>query len=169
MIPSSWNSAPIGLVKLIVVGAILLAGPRLEAQDVPKEQTAAPAGSAKVTKEDLLHKIPNFFCYDYPFGRIPGKHLWLRVDDRHFVERDPEGADKKFEILSRATVREQSGTILVKIAGGGGTDNAGGFQVFIPDKGTDMAILFRHLGNGNNQWLDMSWSQNRKTIIQQVE
>jgi hypothetical protein len=117
--------------------------------------------------------VPNVFCFDYSFDPLPGKRLWLRVDDKHFVERYPDGTESRFRILGHAKAREMVGTVVGKTAGDPEktqTENDGGFQVFIPDKGQEeMAILFRHTGGGEPEWLDMEWSRNKKTIIQKVE
>ena len=63
------------------------------------------------------------------------------------------------------------GTIVAKVAGDPGTtgtSNDENFQVFIPDEdGEELAILFRD--EPRSDWLDMSWSQDRKTIIVKVE
>jgi hypothetical protein len=145
------------------------------AGDEPREPEKAPEGISSITKEHLNSKVPNFFYFDYLFDPQPGKRLWLRVDDEHFVERYPDGTESRFKVLGHAQARGMGGTVVVKIAGDPektGTDNEGGFQVFIPDKGNDeMAILMRDVNRGQPEpeWLDMSWSQNRKTIIQKVE
>src|SRR6202040_3272860 len=60
--------------------------------------------SAEVTKEDLVSKVPNFFYFDYPFEPLPGKRIWLRIDDKQFIERYPNGTESKFKILSRGSV-----------------------------------------------------------------
>ncbi len=135
------------------------------------------AGIAKVTKDDLVKKMPNFFSFEYPYDPMPGKRLWLRIDNRTWVERYPDGSEAKFLILGRTTARKEAGTVVVKVAGDAQktqTDNEGGFQIFIPDKGNkEMAILFRNVGAFGAappaQWQDMSWSDNKKTRIQNVD
>ena len=161
------------LAWLSSAGVALLGGllPFAHAQD-EVEARGGPRGFTEVTEEHLLSKVPNFFVFDYPYEPQPGKRLWLRVDDEHWIERYPDGSESRFEVLGRTTVRGQDGTVVVKTEGDPAktlTDNEGGFQVFIPDKGTDMAILFRFVGAGDSEWRDMSWSDNRKTIIQKVE
>jgi hypothetical protein len=82
--------------------------------------------------------VPNVFCFDYSFDPLPGKRLWLRVDDKHFVERYPDGTEGRFRILGHAKAREMVGTVVGKTAGDPEktqTENDGRFQVFIPDKG----------------------------------
>ncbi len=119
----------------------------------------------------LLTKVPNFFSFDYPYEPLPGKRLWLRVDDAHWIERYPDGTESKFKTLGRTTARGEGGVVVAKIEGDPertGTGNSGQFQVFIPDKGNKgMAILFRF--GDDQEWKDMSWSDNKPTEIQKVE
>jgi hypothetical protein len=163
-------------VRILFVAAIaviLAATNTARAGDEPKGPERLPEDVTEITKEHLISKVPNFFCFDYPFEPQPGMRLWLRVDDKCFVERYPDGTESRFKILGHARAREMSGTVVVKIAGDPEkthTDNEGGFQVFIPDKGNEeMAILFRHGSGGQSEWVDMSWSLNRKTVLQKVE
>jgi hypothetical protein len=144
------------------------------AEEKSKAKQEASKGISKVTKEHLLSKIPNFFSFDYPYDPLPGKRLWLRIDQRTWIERYPDGTESKFLIFGRITARKESGTIVVKVAGDPEktfTDNIGGFQIFIPDKGNkEMAILFRNVGQaGNSEWQDMSWSDKKKTRIENVQ
>ena len=61
--------------------------------------------------------MPNFFYFDYSFDPLPGKRLWLRLDDKHFVERYPDGTESRFRILGHAKAREKVGTVEGKTAG----------------------------------------------------
>jgi hypothetical protein len=45
-----------------------------------------------VTKEHPTQMVPHFFCFDYPAGDEPGKRIWLRIDDKTWVERYPNRA-----------------------------------------------------------------------------
>ena len=159
----SFERARMPLVA--VIAALMLAPATARGEDEPSP--------SEITREHLVSKVPSFFCFDYPFDPLPGKRLWLRVDDRSFVERYSDGTESRFKILGHSRAREMSGTVVVKVEGDPektGTDNQGGFQVFIPDKGNDeMAILFRHGRGGRGEWRDMSWSENRKTLIEKVE
>jgi hypothetical protein len=153
---------------VVTLGALFASGLcQSRADDPPK----LPESVTPMTKELLATKVPNFFCFDYPFESHPGRRLWMRVDDRHFVERYPDGSDSRFKIVGHTTVRKMTGTIVAKLAGDPattGTPNDESFQVFIPDKdGEELAILFRE--DPKAEWRDMSWSQNRKTIIVKVE
>jgi hypothetical protein len=140
------------------------------ADDEPEK---LPDGVTKLTKEQLREKVPNFFCYDYPFQPLPGKRLWLRVDDKHFLERYPEGPDGFYEVIGHAKVRDRDGTIVLRVEGdpnAGPDPDVRKIQVFIPDKGNkEMAILFRRLDANQPVWRDMSWSLNKPTIIEKVE
>ena len=143
-----WNR------KLVSAAVLLLWIPSTFAQEGKKEEKKLPKGVAEMTKEHLQTKVPNFFC----FGEDDGKRYWLRVDDKHFIERYPNGTEARFKILGTATVNEKKGTIAVKIAGDKektGTENDGTFQVFIPDKGEkEMIFLFRK--GEDAEWGDVS-------------
>jgi hypothetical protein len=144
-----------------------------QAQDEPKASRTTPGDVTAITREHLIAVVPNFFYFDYPFQPQPGKRLWLRVDDEHWIERYPDGTESKFKILGRTIARGESGTVVGKIEGDPSrtsTGNDGTFQVFIPDKGNkELAILMRYAGQGKSEWLDMSWSEKRKTEIKKVE
>jgi len=161
------------LLLLAFVAATLAAICPARAGDEPKDSEKLPDGVSAISKEHLNAKVPSFFSFDYPFNPQPGKRLWLRVDNKIFVERYPDGAESRYQIVGHADVRGMAGTVVVKTEGEPqktGTTNDNSFQVFIPDKGNDeMAILFRHLRDGQGEWLDMSWSLKKKTIIQKVE
>ena len=161
---------PFPPARRFVVVMALLATSQVRGADEPKK---LPEGVTEITKEHLVAKVPNFFCFDYPFEPLPGKRLWLRVDDSHFLERYPNGTDSIYKVLGHAKARDMGGTIVFKVEGDPDatqTNNDGKFQVFIPDKGNEtMAILFRHVGGGQKEWRDMAWSLNKPTIIQKVE
>src|SRR5262245_7314671 len=75
------------LMALVLTVALLgLANdlPRAAAQTEPKDPPKLPDGLTNVTKEHLLTKVPNFFCFDYQGQRNPGKRMWLRIDDGQF-------------------------------------------------------------------------------------
>ena len=150
----------------VVVGATVQV---LSADDPVK----LPPGVSEITRDQLTTKVPNFFCFDYPFNPQPGKRLWLRVDDKSFIERYPDGTESRFFILGHTRARDMEGTVAIKLAGDPAktfTANDLSFQIFIPDKGSaEMAILFRDADRGQPDWLDMAWSQNKKTILQKVE
>lgn len=144
-----------------------------QAQDEPKAPKPPPGDLTPITREHLIASVPNFFYFDYPFQPQPGKRLWLRVDDEHWVERYPDGTESKFKILGRTIARGETGTVVGKIAGDvekTSTENDASFQIFIPDRGNrELAILMRYAGQNTSEWLDLSWSENRKTEIKKVE
>jgi hypothetical protein len=123
-----------------------------------------PDGVSEITKGHLIAKVPSFFYFDYDFEPMPGKRLWLRVDDKQFIERYPDGTESRFKILGHAKAYDMPGTVVVKIDGDPEktqTQNDGSFQVFIPDKGNEvMALLFRNAGG--------EWSE-KGMIMQKVE
>ncbi|HLJ94975.1 MAG TPA: TlpA disulfide reductase family protein [Gemmataceae bacterium] len=129
-----------------------------------KEPAKLPEGLSKITAEDLRTKVPNFFSFDYTGEPQPGKRYWIRVDKNHWIERYPDGAESKFKILGRATVQGNHGTVAVKIEGDPEktlTDNNGGFQVFVPDKGSrEMVIRCRLVGGGDSEWINLAGMQN---------
>jgi hypothetical protein len=139
------------------IAVFLWSIPFAAAQD-GKNEKKLPTGVAKMTKEHLQSKVPNFFS----FGEDDSKRYWLRVDEKHFVERYPDGTEAKFKILGTAKVNEKKGTIAVKIAGDmekTGTANDGTFQVFITDKGEkEMRFLFRMGEDG--EWGDLTEMKN---------
>ncbi|HWY86087.1 MAG TPA: hypothetical protein VNX28_05155 [Gemmataceae bacterium] len=143
------------LFQRLVIGALVIAWAGAAA---PAQDQKNPEGSKKlpeVTKEHLASKVPNFFYFDYTGEPQPGKRLWLRIDDKHFVERYPDGIESKFKIIGRATVDGVQGTALVKIAGDAqatGTENDGSLQVFLPDRGSaKMEFRVRFVPAGD-QW-----------------
>jgi hypothetical protein len=145
-----------------VLAALLAMTCQVHEGDDPEK---LPDGVSEITKEQLLAKVPNFFYFDYNFEPMPGRRLWLRVDDKSFIERYPDGTESRFRILGHAQAHDMPGTVVVKMAGDPEktlTQNDGSFQVFIPDKGNEvMALLFRH-GDGE-------WSEKGLTLIQKVE
>lgn len=175
MIPHVWFVRVI-TKSLLVPGVTLLLAVSclISAKAEPKGTQQSPKRDlAKVTREDLTNKIPNFFYFDYPYEPLPGKRLWLRIDDKHWIERYPDGMESKFQILGRTRARGMRGTVVGKVQGDPEktlTENERKFQVFIPDKDNkDMAILVRHLGQEQSEWRDMSGSENKKTLIKKVE
>ena len=153
-------AAALGIAILLAASGLAAVGPDLE----------------PVTRDHLLSKIPNFFYYDYPYGPVRGKRVWLRVDDSTFIDRLPDGSEMHFKILGRAKIREMDGVIVEKTGGKDGPGTQGfpndrSFQIFVPDKDAKpRAVLFRHLGGPElPEWRDMSWSDNKITELQKVE
>ena len=148
--------------------AVALAG------DDPKDKPEARPDLDPVTKEHLLTKVPNFFVYDYPFPPKAGKRIWLRVDDKTYIERYPDGSEGRFTILGRAKVRDMDGVIVAKSGGDlneTANPNDGSFQVFVPDRDAKpRAILFRHItAPALPEWQDICWSLKRITETEKVE
>jgi hypothetical protein len=141
------SRSAVGWLWPLAAAATLLAGVCLAQapyQAVKKEPAKLPEGLTQITKEHLLTKIPNFFFFDYEGEPQPGKRLWLRIDDKHWVERYPDGLESKFQMLGRMKIDGESGTVTVKIAGDPArtnTPNDGTFYVFIPDKGNVEMVL----------------------------
>lgn len=119
----------------------------------------------EITKEHLTSKVPNFFYFDYDFEPLRGKRLWLRIDDKHFVERYADGHENKFMLIGRTKVAGNQGTIVVKIAGDEkkvATPNDGAFQVFIPDRGSEqMKVVFRNIQIDGAKWNSLSFEMKK--------
>jgi hypothetical protein len=149
---------PLAAVPALLAGACL-------AQAPPK----LPEGVTAVTKQHLLTKVPNFFFFDYNAEPQPGKRLWLRVDDQHWIERYPDGTESKFKILGRMLVQAELGTVVVKIAGDPNktsTPNDGTFYVFIPDKGNAEPVLRVSRGGLKELSAPSAWTSD---TLQKVE
>jgi hypothetical protein len=120
---------------------VLLLASSLLGKPLPKRDKQE---EAEIPKEILIAKVPSFFYFDYPFNPHPGKRLWVRVDNEHFVERYPNGLESKFKFVSRTKVDGAEGTIFMKIEGDrkeADTNNDGSFQVFVPDRGNEKLDL----------------------------
>jgi hypothetical protein len=166
MLTSIRVSAVIGWLLPLAAVTALLAGVR--AQSGPQERTKLPEGVSEITKEHLRTKVPNFFCFDYEGEPQPGKRLWLRVDDKHWIERYPDGLESKFKILGRMKINGESGTVVVKIEGDPdrtGTPNDGTFYVFIPDKG-NVEMVIRVSRTGAKQLADPGWKSSEMEKIE---
>jgi len=112
-----------------------------------------------LTKAQLVSKVPQYYSFDYDADPQPGKRYWLRVDNSTWIERYPDGFQSTFKVLGHARVNDTEGTIVVKVAGSPrrtGTDNKGGLQAFIPDKGSDvMHHWYRNIDRGDTEWNDL--------------
>lgn len=153
---------PLAAVATLLTGACLV-----QVRSEPQEPAKLPEGVSKVMKEHLRTKIPNFFCFDYEGEPQPGKRLWLRVDDQHWIERYPDGLESKFKILGRMKVQRESGTVVVKVEGDPEkthTPNDGTFYVFIPDKG-NVEMVIRVSRDGVKQ-LDAGWKSSEMEKIE---
>jgi len=119
----------------------------------PAEKPPRLGDLPAVTQEELATVVPNCFAVAY------GPRVWLRVDDRHWIERYGNGTERKYHMLGRTRARGRVGILVAKIAGDPGrtgNGNDGQFQVFIPDKGEVGAdLLFRHLGQGDSDWYSL--------------
>ncbi len=126
-----------------------------------------------ITKAHLAARVPNFFSYDDPFAARPGKRIWMRVDDRHFIERYPDGTERRFLIFGHAIVRGMTGTVVIKLADDRGKEEAEddeAFQVFIPDKGNpEMRMMINQASGAQPAWFDLGWAQDKKMILDNVE
>ena len=134
--------------------------PREAAPDLDAVRRDLPEKVTRISKRDLVERVPSFYYFDYAGEPTPGKRLWLRVSAKKWIERYPDGSESTFVALGHATVNGVGGTIVVKTAGNTettGTPNDGHFQAFIPDKGSGrMRHLCRNSAYGNQQWTDLA-------------
>jgi hypothetical protein len=118
---------------------------------------ALPDGVTVVTREHLATKIPNDFYYDYQFPPEPGKRVWIRVTDRQFIERYPNGKETTFNILGRATVEQREGTLVIRTEAGNEVLPAvptNEFRVFIADKTLEIRRLYySHPQVNSGKWV----------------
>jgi hypothetical protein len=124
-----------------------------------EQNPPAPERIVPLTKEQLISKVPQFYSFDYQADPQPGKRYWLRVNNKTWIERYPDGLQSKFKVLGHTKVQDTEGTIVVKVAGDPdrtGTDNDGGLQAFIPDKGSAvMHHWYRNIDRGDTGWSDL--------------
>ena len=59
-----------------------------------------------------LKRVPNFFSCDYSDQREPGKRIWIRVDDKTFVERYAGNHENRFRILRSDKANDVDGIVL---------------------------------------------------------
>jgi hypothetical protein len=81
------------------------------------------------------------------------------VNNSTWIERYPDGLQSTFKVIGHTTVQNTEGTIVVKVSGDEdktGTDNHGGLQAFIPDKGSEvMHHWYRNIDRGDTGWSDL--------------
>jgi hypothetical protein len=59
-----------------------------------------------------LKRLPNFFSWEYADQPEPGKRIWIRVDDRTYIERYPSGHENTFRILRSDKANDVDGILL---------------------------------------------------------
>ncbi len=140
---------------VLIVMAHLAANTSTRVQDTKH----LPEKITPLTTEQLNTKVPHFYCFEYKGEPQPGKRYWLRISNKRWFERYPDGVESTFRVLGHTTVNDIEGTIVVKVEGDQdrtGTDNAGGLQAFIPDKGSKvMHHLYRNTARGDTAWQDL--------------
>ena len=151
-------------LALLIAVALLLVGSARRSQAEPADHEAAtPEKILPLTKEQLLDKVPQFYCFDYHAEPQPGKRYWMRVDNHTWIERYPDGLQSRFKVLGHITAKGMEGTLVVKVAGSEektGADNQGDLQAFIPDKDSEtMHHLFRSLAGDDTSWHDLGQMQ----------
>ncbi len=146
-----------------ILAAVLLAIPGLVRAFDDQKPEKLPPGVSEVTKDDLRSRMPSFFYFDYPFEPTPGKRIWLRIDDKHWIERYPDGMETRFRILGKAKADNTMGTIVVRLTSDPNDpvrEKDDNFQVFIPDKGNEpMLLRFRTVEDEPNEWVSLGQMQ----------
>jgi hypothetical protein len=165
----SLGRAAVAAVVLLAA-AVMLAAKRpaaavvdlpqfLPEQDLSALRRLVPEKLTRISKQDLIERVPNFYYFDYTAQPLPGKRLWLRISRQKWIERYPNGLESTFVALGHATVNDVGGTIVAKTAGDEevtGTPNDGRLQAFIPDRGGErMHHLYRNTEGGNTDWTDL--------------
>ena len=156
----SIRLVPVAAAAVLFCVAALAKEPRGDAPDLDAVRRGLPEKVTPISKQDLIERVPSFYCFEYAAQPLPGKRLWLRVSKRKWIERYPNGLESTFIALGHATVNGVGGTIVVKTAGDPeqtGTPNDGQLQAFIPDKGGErMRHLYLSTAGGNTQWTDLA-------------
>ena len=147
-------------IACVVMLAAHLVVPGLVRGNADEEANrATPERIVPLTKAQLVSNVPHFYIFDYEGDPQPGKRYWVRVNDSTWVERYPDGFQSTFKVLGHAKINDTEGTIVVKVAGSPrktGTDNHGGLQAFIPDKGSAvMHHWYRNIERGDVEWNDL--------------
>lgn len=106
-------------------------------------------GHRGLTKDELALNVPLFFT----IAASGKKNLWLRVDDRHWVERRPDGTESKYQIIARTMVRGRRGILISQMP-------RDAMQMFIPDKGPDGEALIRRLDQSDASWQSLGVMKN---------
>lgn len=153
IVPKSVVASTIALL----LGVPLLFGAPLDLDAVKKR---LPETITPITEAHLTTKVPHSYSFDYSGWPQPGKRIWKRIDANTWHEIYPDGLTSIFKVLGRTTVRETEGTIVVKVSGDPDrteSDNDGGLQAFIPDKGSKlMHHWYRNDSSGNSDWNDLA-------------
>lgn len=118
-----------------------------------------PEKVTPLTTLQLNTKMPYSYCYQYNADPDPGRRYWKRTSEKTWSETYPSGIKATFRVLGHMTVNGIEGTMVVKVSGTEsltGTDNQGGLQAFIPDKGSAvMHHFYRNTGRGDTKWNDL--------------
>ncbi len=144
-------------VILFALSAAIISG----AAEPPARKAGVdiPEQVAPLTVLQLNTKLPYSYSFEYKANPDPGRRYWKRISEKMWSETYPSGIKSIFKVLGHATVNGIEGTIVVKVSGTEsltGTDNEGGLQAFIPDKGSaTMHHLYRNTGRGDTQWHDL--------------
>ena len=148
---------------LAMLACLAVAVPAASAQKTGDREEVCtfeiPEATRSLTAQELTEKVPRSYYFDYRGQPQPGPRWWLRLNDSTWIERYPDGLESRFNVVGHATVNGIEGTIVVKVSGKTqktGTDNAGGLQAFIPDKGSKvMHHLYRNTARGDAEWFDL--------------
>ncbi len=149
--PANVNAPPI--IVHVELAPAPTTPPKTESKPAPRP---LPDGVTAVTPEQLLKNVPNFFYYDYNFEPEPGKRVWIRANDRQFLERYPSGKETAYDVLGRSTVEQMVGTIVIRVEAIDTTaaTSPKEFRVFIADKTLESRrIYFDHPDFNSGNWV----------------
>jgi len=134
-------------------------GPRPKSSAPIAATSANPEQITPLTPQQLITKVPYSYYFEYRAQPDPGRRYWRRMTDSTWSETYPSGVKATFKVLGHTTVNGIEGTIVVKISGKESqtwTDNRGGLQAFIPDKGGEkMHHFYRNAARGDTKWHDL--------------
>jgi hypothetical protein len=140
---------------LLSVTSLLSADLDLDALKKKLPETITP-----LTETQLATNVPQSYYFDYRGSPQPGKRIWTRIDTNTWYEVYPDGFTSIFKVLGHTTVMDTEGTIVVKVSGDfdkTSTTTDGGFQAFIPDKGSKlMHFWYRNNSRGDANWNDLA-------------
>jgi hypothetical protein len=143
------------LALLLSVTSLFSADLDLDAIKKRLPETITP-----LTETQLATMVPQSYYFDYLGHPQPGKRVWKRIDANTWHEVYPDGFTSIFKVLGHSTVKDTEGTILVKVSGDfdkTSTTTDGGFQAFIPDKGSKlMHFWYRNNSRGDANWNDLA-------------
>jgi hypothetical protein len=128
------------------IGLILFCGLLIAGCSAPRGQRPASTASKNrnVPAQELAKPLKQFW-FEHNFEPRPGRRVWIRADDRTWIEQYPDGFRARYQIKERIRLFNLMGEV-VQIASGSAEQNVnardGAVEIFIPDKGSHQMVLF---------------------------